>query len=482
MTRRWLRRAGAFAVALAVLGWSAGARASAASFTVYGYNTGAIFTLNTGTGVATNVHTFSPALKGAAALAARASDGMLFYIDRDASLLVSTVYRWDPATPGTAPVRLGTTGSTTYLPRLAFAPDGTLYAMDQASTHVYTIDQTTGASSVHSAVSGMASGGGDIAFGPTGTLYAGDGATIYTVPLAGGAATTVAAFGGTVSVTGMAFDATGRLLITSDETPAKMYAITPPSTTVTTIGSVGGSIVIGDLASVVAPDVQITKSHTGYFIAQGPAKPYTLLPKNSGDAVTSGTITVTDVLPAGLTYVSAAGTGWTCGASAQTVTCTSTTAIAANANGNAIALTVTAGTAGIPSVTNVASIAGGNQPALFAGNDTSSDPTFVGGLKVVKTADKTAVSPGDVVTFTLTYTNGNPVSGGSVFQSIVLNDTIPAGMVFVSASCATPLPASLTSCIVTPVAVGAGGTVKWTLAGSLGVGSAGSVALKLRVL
>jgi uncharacterized repeat protein (TIGR01451 family) len=476
---RWIR---AFAIVLAVVGWSCAVPAVAATITVYAYSSSAIYTVSTSTGAATSIHTLSPALKQGAALAARASDGELFYMDYDATALVTNVYRWDPAAPGTAAVHLGTTGTTTYLPRLAFGPDGTLYAMDQGSTHIYAIDQTSGAATVHAAVSGMGSGGGDIAFGPTGTLYVGDGAAIYTVPLAGGAATTLVSFGTSVTITGMAFDATGRLLISSDETPAKLYAMTPPSTSVTLVGNVGGTVTLGDLASVVAPDVQIVKSHTGYFIAQGPAKAYALLPKNSGSATTSGTITVTDVLPTGLTYVSATGTGWACGASAQTVTCTSSTAIAANANGNTITLTVTAGTAGIPSVTNLASIAGGNQPALFAGNDTSSDLTYVGGLRVVKTADKTAVNPGDVVTFTLTYTNGNPVSGGSIFQSIVLTDLIPAGMAFVGASCATPLPASLTSCTVTPVTVGGGGTVKWTLAGSLGVGSAGSVALQLRVL
>ncbi|MEA2688234.1 MAG: mucin9, partial [Candidatus Eremiobacteraeota bacterium] len=454
--------------------------ASAATITLYGYNVNAIYTISTSTGTATSIHTFSPALKQAAALATRASDGMIFYTDYDSGTTTTTVFRWDPAVPATAAVRLGTTG-VPYLPRSAFAPDGTLYAMDQSSTHIYSIDQTTGAATSRGTVTGIATGGGDMAFGPTGTLYVGAVATIYTVPVTGGAATTLASFAMSGSITGMAFDANGRLLMSTDDTPARIYAMTPPSVTVTQVGTVGGFVTLGDLASVVAPDVQITKSHTGYFIAQGPAKAYTLLPKNSGDAVTSGTITVTDVLPAGLTYVSATGTGWSCSASAQTMTCTSTTAIAVNANGNAITLDVTAGTAGIPSVTNTASIAGGNQPALFAGNDTSSDLTYVGGLKVVKTADKTTVVPGDVVTFTLSYTNGNPVSGGSAFQSIVLNDTIPGSMAFVSANCGA-LPASLTSCTVTPVAVGGGGTVKWTLAGSLNVGNSGTVALKLKVL
>src|SRR5205085_8058787 len=66
------------------------------------------------------------------------------------------------------------------------------------------------------------------------------------------------------------------------------------------------------------PDLTIAKSHSGNF-TQGQSGTYTITASNSGGAATSGTVTVTDTLPAGLTYSSATGTGWSCSASGQTV-------------------------------------------------------------------------------------------------------------------------------------------------------------------
>ncbi|PJF48083.1 MAG: DUF11 domain-containing protein, partial [Chloroflexi bacterium] len=48
---------------------------------------------------------------------------------------------------------------------------------------------------------------------------------------------------------------------------------------------------------------------------------YTLLVTNAGPS-SATSVTVTDNLPAGLTYVSASGSGWSCSFSAPTVTCT----------------------------------------------------------------------------------------------------------------------------------------------------------------
>ena len=67
---------------------------------------------------------------------------------------------------------------------------------------------------------------------------------------------------------------------------------------------------------------------------------YMLTPVNTGATATSGTITVTDTLPAHLTTkVTPYGTGWTCTPTGQgktKVTCTSTTAVAAGAHANSI--------------------------------------------------------------------------------------------------------------------------------------------------
>ena len=48
------------------------------------------------------------------------------------------------------------------------------------------------------------------------------------------------------------------------------------------------------------PDLTITKSHTVTF-TQGGTGSYTITATNSGAAATSGTVTVSDVVPTGLT-------------------------------------------------------------------------------------------------------------------------------------------------------------------------------------
>ncbi len=72
-----------------------------------------------------------------------------------------------------------------------------------------------------------------------------------------------------------------------------------------------------------ASDLAITKTHVGDFTV-GVDGVYTLTVQNVGSGTLAGLITVSDAVPAGLTVVSATGTGWTCGIVGQLVTCTVT--------------------------------------------------------------------------------------------------------------------------------------------------------------
>src|SRR5262249_41247613 len=192
-----------------------------------------------------------------AAAAQRASDGVIFLITQVAN---GTVYSWNPATPATAPVQLGTTGAAVpYIPRLAFSATGILYGVDTDTTNIYTINQSTGAATVVGALSGVPTNlGGDIGFGPDGTLYMVAGTTIYTVPLTGGAVTslgTISGLAGGVAIVGMTFNASGQMLVADDQTPAQLYTVALPSRVATVLsGTMTTSQ--GDLAS--APRVQIS--------------------------------------------------------------------------------------------------------------------------------------------------------------------------------------------------------------------------------
>lgn len=128
-----------------------------------------------------------------------------------------------------------------------------------------------------------------------------------------------------------------------------------------------------------APDLAIAKTHSpATFAAGGATGYYTLTPSNIGLLATSGTVTVVDTLPAGMTPTSASGSGWSCNLSGQTVSCTTAAVMAASSVGNPITVHVAVGAALTGQVlTNTAVIAGGGEPAGFEGNNSASDPTPV---------------------------------------------------------------------------------------------------------
>jgi uncharacterized repeat protein (TIGR01451 family) len=215
-----------------------------------------------------------------------------------------------------------------------------------------------------------------------------------------------------------------------------------PSVVNTATASGGGAanpVTATDPTTVTAPVLSIKKSHTGTF-SVGQTGTYTIAVSNTGSAATFGTITVSDTLPAGLTYSAAGGTAWSCSASGQTVTCTSGAIVAAGGAAAPIALTVNVLPAAIPSVTNTATAAGGgaaNQPS-------SSDPTTIGGQpvivgpgggpveKLVNGQRSVASPPGSTVTYTITFVN----TGNANAANVVLTDPFPAGI--------TPIPGTVT--------------------------------------
>ncbi|HEX5000694.1 MAG TPA: hypothetical protein VFY29_20895 [Terriglobia bacterium] len=108
------------------------------------------------------------------------------------------------------------------------------------------------------------------------------------------------------------------------------------------------------------PDASITMTHSGHFGA-GFNEIYTVTVVNHG-GVPSGPVTVTDILPAGLSFVSGAGTGWSCAAIGQTVTCNSA-GMDVGAPG-VIQLTVAVDKNAGPSVSNTATVATSGDPIL----------------------------------------------------------------------------------------------------------------------
>ncbi len=219
--------------------------------------------------------------------------------------------------------------------------------------------------------------------------------------------------------------------------PAITLNVTVPAGTLP--GSVTNSVIVsggGAANSPTATDpttiagassLALAKSHTGSFVA-GQTGTYTLTVSNAGNVATAGTITVTDTLPAGLTYNAAAGTGWTCGAAGQVVTCTSAAVIAVSASGTPISLTVNALAAAVPQVTNGASASGGGASAPA----TATDPTTV-------TQPVLAIAKTHTGNFAIGATGSYAIAvsntgTSATFGTITVTDTLPAGLTFSAAS------------------------------------------------
>ena len=205
-----------------------------------GFSTNNLIKIDQTTGVGTTLYT-NYAGGASAAMAQRASDGLIFFIAGTAGN--DSVYSWNPASPATAPVLLGRTGAgVPYCPRMFCAPDGTLYAVSTDGTKIYTISTTNGAATLHATLTNPVSGGGDIGYGPGTIIYQVAGTQLSTIPINGGATVVLGTItGGTAgaSYTGMAIDIFGNMVITDDQTPGSYYSLNPTTLVATRIGAVG---------------------------------------------------------------------------------------------------------------------------------------------------------------------------------------------------------------------------------------------------
>jgi uncharacterized repeat protein (TIGR01451 family) len=134
------------------------------------------------------------------------------------------------------------------------------------------------------------------------------------------------------------------------------------------------------------PGLTISKSGTT-SVSVGGGVSYTVTVGNSGTSATSGTITMTDQAPAGLTGVAASGTGWICSVNGSNlVTCTYTNAIPSGGAAPPITITGQAPVATCGTLHNVASVTGGGDSQTHTSSP-SVDTTVVnctGTLTVTK--------------------------------------------------------------------------------------------------
>ncbi|HET6211125.1 MAG TPA: DUF11 domain-containing protein, partial [Jatrophihabitans sp.] len=176
-------------------------------------------------------------------------------------------------------------------------------------------------------------------------------------------------------------------------------------------GSDSGTVTVSRSAVL-----SISKVHSGNGTV-GQDLPFTLRVHNAGPSV-ADQVVITDPLPAGLTYQSATGTGWTCTADpAGTVSCQLAGSIPVGGDSADLVLSVNVGAAAYPSVTNTAQAS-------------SSDPDLPG---TASTSDQLTVNPAAQLRLTKQHV-GTFVVGRAGSYRLTVSNTGPT---------ATPGPVSI---------------------------------------
>jgi uncharacterized repeat protein (TIGR01451 family) len=196
-------------------------------------------------------------------------------------------------------------------------------------------------------------------------------------------------------------------------------------------------------------DVGIGKSGPAFISATSNVV-YTISVTNFGPSSASGVV-VTDSLPAGVTFVSASGGGannsgivnWTLGTLANGAVSNLTLTIKAPASGSLTNLATVSTPTGDPNLTNNTSV-----PVITT-------VTPVADVGIGKSGPASVLATSNVV-YTISVTNFGPSSASGV----VVTDSLPAGVTFVSASGGG--------------AINSGGVVNWTL-GTLTSGQVSNV-------
>jgi uncharacterized repeat protein (TIGR01451 family) len=165
-------------------------------------------------------------------------------------------------------------------------------------------------------------------------------------------------------------DGTVGVLSTSNTSFAPAYGTTIGWDFATGIGSVNAANLVNNWpGSVTAPVLSIIKTHAGSFSQGQQNATYSVTVSNAASAGPSGgTVTVTDNLPADLTLISMAGSGWTCSANH----CSRSDVLSAGASFPAITVTVNVASNASSPQSNQVSVSGGGSASANA-----VDPTTV---------------------------------------------------------------------------------------------------------
>jgi uncharacterized repeat protein (TIGR01451 family) len=219
-------------------------------------------------------------------------------------------------------------------------------------------------------------------------------------------------------------------------------------------------------AALCIPDMTLGKSHVGNF-TRGLTATYTIPVSNiSPYGPTSGTVTVNDTLPLGLTPTSASGTGWSCGIASQTISCVDSNILAANSFYPSITVVANIAQTAPSTVTNTALVSGGGEINLS--NDSATDVATVvsvADLSVTNVASPDPVAAGSNITYTQLVTNNGP----SAADNAALVEAVPTNTTFLSIAapagwtCATPYVGSTGNVVCTNLSMAGSTTATFSM-------------------
>jgi uncharacterized repeat protein (TIGR01451 family) len=152
------------------------------------------------------------------------------------------------------------------------------------------------------------------------------------------------------------------------------YYAQPGYDQATGLGSIDGfNLALAWEIVPAVPQLSITKSHSGDFTQGQGGAAYTVTVTNEGPGPTTGPVSVTDTIPAGLTLVSMSSSGsnsaptWSCAGS----TCTTSGVLGSGASYPPIVVTVNVALSAPVQVTNQVSVTGGGSGAAGASDVTA---------------------------------------------------------------------------------------------------------------
>jgi uncharacterized repeat protein (TIGR01451 family) len=242
-------------------------------------------------------------------------------------------------------------------------------------------------------------GGGSTSNAPTATTGAASSIGTTTATLngtvnPGGQSTTAQFQYGLTTAYGSTAPVSGTLTGTTAQAVSANLTGLAPGTTyhflLTATNASGSTNGVDAQFTTTAPDLAILKTHPGNFIQGDIGDTYTIIVTNVGNAPSSGTVTVTDMLPSNMTATAISGTGWT--TNLGTLTCTRSDALSAGAAYPAITITVNVAAGSPASVTNTAAVSGGGD--INPANNTSTDPTTIISVSAPTVTTTTATGVG----------------------------------------------------------------------------------------